>query len=63
MRPQAVAETRVQEEGGRWPMGVRCELHELPFEGMADVVVVPDDGADDEEAGEGDGDDGECVDY
>ena len=42
-------------------MGVPRELHELLFEGTADVEVVPDDGADDKEAGEGNGEDAECV--
>ena len=42
-------------------MGVLCELHELLFKGTADVEVVPDDGADDEEAGKGDGEDAKCI--
>lgn len=42
-------------------MGVWCNLHELLFEGTADVEVVPDDGADDERAGKSEGEDTECV--
>ena len=42
-------------------MDVLCELHELLFEGTADVEVVLDDGADNEEAGEGDGEDTKCI--
>ena len=42
-------------------MGVPCKLHELLFEGTADIEVVPDDGADNETAGEGNGEDAECV--
>jgi hypothetical protein len=42
-------------------MGVRFELHELLFEVAANVVVVPDDGVNEEEASSGESENAKSI--
>jgi hypothetical protein len=42
-------------------MGVRFELHELSFEVAANVVIVPDDGVNEEEASSGESENAKSI--